>query len=76
MSEPEAIMADQRRAEWLWFIVAGLFILAGLRDLFLPGFLSISGHARAGGWWTVGAGLLILAMAVIRSLRDARARSH
>ena len=76
MSVPEAIMAGQRRAQWLWFVVAGLFILAGLRDVFWPGFLAISGHGRASGWWTVGAGLLILAMALIRSLREARARAH
>ncbi len=40
-------MANRHRGEWLWYLVAGAFVLAGLRDIFWPGFLSVSG--RSGG---------------------------
>jgi hypothetical protein len=76
MSVPEAIMAERHRAQWLWFVVAGAFILAGLRDIYWPGFLAISGWGSGSGAWGIGAGLLILAMAVIRSVRAARTQSR
>jgi hypothetical protein len=47
MRLPEAVMANRHRGEWLWYLVAGAFVLAGLRDIFWPGFLSVSG--RSGG---------------------------
>jgi hypothetical protein len=76
MRLPEAIMAKRHRGEWLWYLVAGTLILAGLRDIFWPGFLSISGSNGGSGKWTIAAGLLILAMAVVRSVRSASAQSE
>jgi hypothetical protein len=35
-------MTAARRTLVLWVVVAALFVAAGLRDMFLPGFLTIS----------------------------------
>jgi hypothetical protein len=64
MRKPEAIMAERRRAQWLWLVVAGAFILAGLRDMFLPGVLSISGRDHGNGVGFLVAGVLVLSMAL------------
>lgn len=35
-------MAKRKIEAWLWGIVALLFIISGLRDIFAPGFLNMS----------------------------------
>ena len=65
-------MADRPWVQWVWFFVAGAFILAGLRDMFMPGFLSIS-RTHGSGVESLVAGILILGMAVVGRLRRAGA---
>ncbi len=68
-------MAASPRAQWLSFVVAALFILAGLRNMFLPGFLSMSAGHGSGATELV-AGLIIFILAVIGVKRSARTTPH
>jgi hypothetical protein len=69
-------MAERHRAQWASFVAAALFILAGLRDLYLPGFLSISGRGHGNGVWTIVAGLVIFGLAWIGWVRRTRSESR
>jgi hypothetical protein len=69
-------MAASRRAEWLWFIVAAALIVAGLRNMFLPGFLSISPGGHGSGATELVAGLVIVTLALVGRSRRARADSR
>ena len=64
-------MADRPWVQWVPFFLAGALILARLRDMFLPGFLSISRTHGSGVESLVG-GVLILGLAVAGRLRRAR----
>ena len=57
-------MTAARRALVLWVVVAALFVAAGLRDMFLPGFLTISPR-RGTGVTELVAGLVILTLALV-----------
>jgi hypothetical protein len=69
-------MAASRRAVWPWFIVAVALIAAGLRNMFLPGFLSISPGGHGSGVAEVVAGLVIATLALIGRSRRTRAGSR
>ena len=66
-------MAASRRAEWPWFIVAVALIAAGLRNMFLPSFLSISPGGHGSGVEEVVAGLVIVTLALVGRFRRTRA---
>ena len=71
----ENVMAKPKIVMWL-FIVAGLlWILAGTRDLFAPGFFSISGHPVNGSGIAVNFAIGIVFL-IIASLQAVRTRSH
>jgi hypothetical protein len=65
-------MTAARRTLLLWTISAGLFIAAGLRDMFLPGFLSVS-SAHGSGMTKLAAGIAILALALVGRTRERKA---
>jgi hypothetical protein len=68
-------MAATRRAQWASFIVGALLMLAGLRDICQPGFLSISPGSHGSGVEELVAGLIILALTIVGWARRARSNS-
>lgn len=66
-------MTAARRPLLLSIAVAALFVAAGLRNMFLPGFLSISsGHGS--GVAELAAGLMILTLALVGWVRQRKAQ--
>jgi hypothetical protein len=57
-------MSAARRTLVLSVVVAALFVAAGLRDMFWPGFLTISPR-RGSGVTELVAGLVILTLALV-----------
>ena len=56
----------------VWLSAAGiLFLAAGLRNIFAPGFLSIS-PAHPGGTLPIAVGVFFVGLAVVQSRRPAR----
>ncbi len=66
-------MTAARRALVLSLVVAALFVAAGLRDMFLPGFMTISPR-RGTGVTELVAGLVILTLALVGWARRSRAQ--
>ena len=67
-------MAKTKIVIWLFILAGLLWILAGIRDLFAPGFFSISGRAVSGSIaldFAIGIVFLILA-----SSQAVRTRRH
>jgi hypothetical protein len=56
-------MTAPRRTRLLWIIIGVLFVAAGLRNMFLPGFLSLSArHGSGVGDLVAGSAILIFAL--------------
>ena len=66
-------MTSARRTLVLPASAAALFVAAGLRDMFLPGFLSISPR-RGTGVTELVAGLVILILALVGWARRSKAQ--
>jgi len=65
-------MTTSRLTLLLWTISAGLFVAAGLRDMFLPGFLSFS-SAHGSGMPKLAGGAAILILALVGRARQRKA---
>ena len=68
------LMKMNRAAFWLFIVAGTLWMLAGLRDLFAPGFFSINGRVVTGSSialdFAIGAVFLILSHGIARRSRD------
>ena len=69
----EADMRATRLGLIVALIVAGLFILAGLRNMFAPGLLSVRPGHHGSGVTELLAGVVILALALVGWARGSRA---
>jgi hypothetical protein len=66
-------MRKSKTLAWCWIIIALLFIAGGLRDIFAPGFLSVSARPQPKGTldiaFTLTAGVIFLAIAVYQVVK-------
>ena len=72
-------MTKGRTAMWLFILAGSLWILAGIRDLFAPGFFSISGRAVTSRDITlnivIGAVFLVVGSSMARRTRNLKGKS-
>ncbi len=67
-------MAKSKTMMWLSIVAGVLWILAGMRDLFAPGFFSISGRTASGS--SVALNFAIGIMFLVVAVSSQAARSH
>lgn len=67
-------MAKPKIVMWLFILAGLLWILAGIRDLFAPGFFTISGRAVSGGSIALNfvIGIVFLVIATSQAVRTHR----
>jgi hypothetical protein len=70
----EGMMTSGRKQLIFTVLTGVLFLLAGLRDIFFPGFLSISSRP-SDGTGSLTAGLVFLALAARRWSHSARSQA-
>jgi hypothetical protein len=68
-------MARERRSLVLTLIAGVLFILAGVRDFLLPGFMSMSPVTHTNGTAEIAVGAVFVLLGVIRWKRSYRGAS-
>ncbi|HSB28066.1 MAG TPA: hypothetical protein VLE19_09425 [Pyrinomonadaceae bacterium] len=72
-------MTMERTAMWLCILAGTLWILAGIRDLFAPGFFNISGRVVTGSGialnFAIGAVFLVVGSSMARRIGHSKGKT-